>query len=376
MYGSLWTAADEKLGKTVPSTGRPPSRFSLGHLIAWVLAAVVLVVEFCIPILGIYAIVRLGVGIGPILIAAFCLFMFWVTRPRVLARGAPDQRGEVPGLRPLVDPVAEAMRVRVSRVCLTSGFGASVRREGITRRPAMYLGVPLLASLRDEERVALVAHECGDLVDHDPTDGLVVRAAFDTLSNWFQVLGQQLVDAPPGVNRYATAPKRAAATLGQGLASLLLRLAALPVRGYGFVMLSPLSFSSRRADLYADSFASETAGTPAMTAMLQNLEPMNGVYTFLLELAVLHPERRGRMAEQLAERRAALDAGERPPTQSVRSVFVRSHPPIDVRIAALANRNDPARVRVSAADVRDLDGFLAMKLSDVERSEVSRSAMV
>jgi hypothetical protein len=113
-----------------------------------------------------------------------------------------------------------------------------------------------------------------------------------------------------------------------------------------------------------------------MTAMLQNLEPMNGVYTFLLELAVLHPERRGRMAEQLAERRAALDAGERPPAQSVRSVFVRSHPPIDVRIAALANRNDPARVRVSAADVRDLDGFLAMKLSDVERSEVSRSAMV
>jgi Zn-dependent protease with chaperone function len=367
MYGSLWGAADAKLGKTSLSSDRPASRFSLGTIIAWVMAAVVLVVEFCLPLLGIYAIVRLRIGVGPILIAAACFALFWVTRPRLLARGAPDQRGDVPGLRPLVDQVAEATGVTITRVSLSTGFGATVRREGITRRPVMYLGIPLLASLRDEERVALIAHECGDLVNHDPTQSLLVDAAFETLSNWFGLFGQDLIHAPWLYRR-----GRGAMMIGGDF----LRIVALPIRGYGFVMLRPLIYSSRLADLHSDELASQISGTSATVGMLEKLAPMNDIYAFLLELALLHPERRGRMAEQLAERRAALDAGDRPPAQSVPSGFVRSHPPIDVRVAALATRNDPPRIRLSAADVRDLDDYLAMKLNDVERSEVLRSAIV
>ena len=69
------------------SPDHPPSRFSPAFLIAWVMAAAVLVLELLIPALGIYALVHLGVRVGSVLIAAFCFFIFWVTRPRLTARG-------------------------------------------------------------------------------------------------------------------------------------------------------------------------------------------------------------------------------------------------------------------------------------------------
>jgi Zn-dependent protease with chaperone function len=360
-YGSLGTAADERLMTAFTSPDEPPSGFSPAFLVAWVMAAAVLVFELLIPVLGIYALVHLGIRVGSVLIAALCLFVFWVTRPRLTAPGDPDERDDVPGLRALVDPVAAAMNVKVARVRLSPEFNASVGLEGISRRPAMDLGVPLLASLRSEERVALVAHECGHLVNRDPTRTLLMGAALETLIAWFDVLLPR-----PHL--------RSRTVFLQDLADLLLRMAASFVRGYAIVMLHPLMYASRRAELYADMRSSEIAGTPAAVAALEKLEPMGGAYGFLLELALLHPDRRGRLAEELSDRRIAFEGGNRPPGRSVKSDLLLSHPPTELRTRVLSTRNDAAQVRLSASHARDLDEFLATKLGEVERYEVSRSA--
>jgi Zn-dependent protease with chaperone function len=305
----------------------------------------------------VYSLIHFGVHIGSVLIAILCGFTFWTTRPRIFVRRGLDQRADVPSLAALVDPVATAMGVRVDRVRLTTRFTAYVRAEGIRRRPALVLGVPMLAVLNGDERIALVGHEVGHLVNHDPTSSLVMGAALSIIGAWLDVLWPRVQVRRPG-------------KVGEDLVYLIMRFLGGIVRAYGALMVRPIMASSRHAELHADVIASRVAGTRATTDMLEKVEASGVTFEFLVELAALHPERRGKLAEELGERTASYDAGHRVLSPTSPSPW-RSHPPTDVRVRALAGRNDPATVRESAADTQELDVALQGRMDEVEQQAVT-----
>jgi heat shock protein HtpX len=112
---------------------------------------------------------------GPAVIGALILFgiAYWL-RPR-LGRVKPLTRdaftvteAKQPALFGVMRRVADAAGTRMPDVvALSSDWNASAAVVGLRRRRVIVLGIPLLAALRPQERVAMLAHEFAHLAHDD-----------------------------------------------------------------------------------------------------------------------------------------------------------------------------------------------------------------
>jgi Zn-dependent protease with chaperone function len=111
-----------------------------------------------------------------------------IMRPRF---GKPREDGmlarrEAPALHELADEVAEALDVRPPDIIVVDRrFNASWQIVGLRRRRVLTLGLPLVAILDRQERVALAAHELAHARNGDSTRGLFVGSAINGLAECY-----------------------------------------------------------------------------------------------------------------------------------------------------------------------------------------------
>jgi heat shock protein HtpX len=225
----------------------PPTRHA-GRLARIVLPAVALPVLALSPAclaLAAY-LVATGLPSGPVL-AVFLVVLALLIRPRVprLSRDAwVMERSSAPKLFGLLDQIAAAANAPVPHtVVLYLGTNAFVGVLGLRRR-LLAIGLPLWAGLAPQQRVALLAHEMGHLVNHDIRRGRTVGLARCTLSELLHFLNLLAV-----MTAWILSP-------------ILLPLAA-PLWLANVLLLLIGQRDGQRAEYLADEVAATVAGTDA-----------------------------------------------------------------------------------------------------------------
>jgi heat shock protein HtpX len=166
-------------------------------LVGYLLIAVVLA--------GAYLIVVAGVvfkALGALGIAVAVLLRPRLGRVRSRLAGADElSRERAPQLFELLDRVAAAVGAPAPHhVLLDFEWNASVSTVGLRRRRLLTLGLPLWAVLRPQERVALLGHEFGHLVNGDLRRMLGGQLALSSFGRLAQLLLPDRVEAADGTS--------------------------------------------------------------------------------------------------------------------------------------------------------------------------------
>jgi heat shock protein HtpX len=188
------------------------------------------------------------------------------------------------------------------------------------------LGLPLWGALPPQQRVALLGHELGHLVNGDPRRGLLVQPAYRTLgqlANLFRPVRYA------GVNALAE-------FLARQVMRVLARLAWLGQ----LLLITVGQRDAQRAEYLADQVAARVAGSSAAAGVLRSLLLGEG-----MRLAVVRAVRTGEPARtwrDAAEASRTALAGDLPArTQlSIRdevSLFA-GHPPKGLRVRMIEAR--------------------------------------
>ncbi|GIG13161.1 hypothetical protein Cme02nite_14930 [Catellatospora methionotrophica] len=169
-------------------------------------------------------------------------------------------RDRQPRLFALLDRVAQTVGAPMPHVLVLSPeWNASVAVVGFARRRVLTLGLPLWTALRPQERVALIAHELGHLINNDHRRSLRKQPALT-----FFAYVAQLLDPRELFGR----------TEFDGLMELAVKVVELVVAPV-FWLLSRLSWllhlglnvlgarACQHAEYYADDLAARAAGSTA-----------------------------------------------------------------------------------------------------------------
>jgi Zn-dependent protease with chaperone function len=294
-----------------------------------------------------------------------CVGLAWVLRPRVGKVPEKDvlAREQAPTLYQLVNRIAEGLGAKpVDYIVIAPMFNASFGRAGWRQKRILALGLPLFASLNDEERVALIGHELAHDVNGDSARGLLVGSAVDSLVGWYVMIRPARIwDAEAGI---------------PGLLMLPLNLITLVVAGFGWVgalVLSHLLWrDSQRAEYFADYLGATAGGTKAMLSMLEKMHSYNSFTTILQRVALTPELREQNLFAMIRERMESV-----PPLEVERVKRVQqmdssrldvTHPPTVYRLDALRSHliGEP-KVRVSAAESAAIQKELAQVEPEIQK---------
>jgi heat shock protein HtpX len=343
---------------------------SAATVLAFLLAGMVHGLTLALALGGVLLIVGTWFNLGSALLGALMLGVAWVLRPRIgRLEATPLTRSEAPALYGLLDRVAQATgHPPVDALVVDTAFNASYSRVGLRGRPVVALGLPLLAVLEPQQKVALIAHEVAHGVNGDPVRGLFVGSAIDALQAWYDLLHPRALWEPErGLMAYPV------------LVSNLLMLGVAQL-AYGVTYaLSLLAWrDSQRAEYLADDLAARVAGAEAKRGLLAALQ-----YQGVVELAVQNLAL-GRAKDDLVtelERAArAVPARERERLRRVGLLedarIDATHPPTALRIAMLERRSamDPLVIvgvdedAAIRAELQRLERPIRLRLVDAYRS--------
>ncbi|WP_084729222.1 M48 family metalloprotease [Streptacidiphilus neutrinimicus] len=323
-------------------------------------------------------------GSWPGWVAAAALFgIAYQCRPRLgsyrkaVRKAAVVTRADAPALWALADSVADELGTRrADAIVLSRRFNASYARLGLRRRVVLVLGMPLWASLSEQERVALLAHEFGHGANGDARRGLWLGAALSGLEEWWRILQTSALarNRSHGLEAFVML---LVSWLTAGLAQLVLLYARL---------LNWLTrIGSRRAEYLADSFTSRLAGTEGATGLLEALR-LGTAYESVIHRRRVAGQRipgqrhrrggapgaaepvvpelsAGDLWTQVQEYVRTIPAAERTRRLLVSELthddFDGTHPPTHLRLAFVRSREtaEPA-VRLSPADSAAIDAEL------------------
>lgn len=242
---------------------RPPWTAATRALLA--ASVVIVLADLATVVIG-FVLLAMWASLLSVVIGVLLVVIGVIARPR-FGRKPPRRRRLrrelAPGLFDLVDRVAAACGAQPpDYIVLDLGNNASVERVGLPGRSVLRIGGQLWLALTPQERVAVLAHEFGHLVNGDPTRLRLVAPVLTTFGRFAVITGvnRTLGDI---ANPYRRLPGRyqLAAELGLWLISRAflfphLALTALGARGH------------QRAEYLADSIAADVAGTSAMVAAL------------------------------------------------------------------------------------------------------------
>ena len=290
------------------------------------------------------------------------LGLAFVMRPRL---GASPTDGlvspaEAPQLHELVRRVAAELSVRgPDTIVVEDDYNASWAVVGVRRTRVLSLGLPLLAALRPQERVALIAHELAHARNGDATEGLVVGSAVQALAELYNAVA-------PGAD-----VETDELAFAEVLAKPFMWALSRPILGALLLELHLLNRDSQRAEYLADALAAKVAGTPAMIATHEKLLLASTFAGVVQRLA--HDG--ARPHDLVAEISAAFGAV--PPREverrrrAARLEEARldvTHPPTGMRIALLESRpENAALVDLSEAASAAIDEELRPYAAQAQR---------
>lgn len=317
-------AADRALVADMMRDPRAPSRWTRSRIALVTISALLVLAELA------------GLGYAIFLIATHpsflsvvgaiaLLVLILLVRPRL---GRPPRRADcvIPSAAPtlfgLVARVCAAIDAPPpDRIVLDRAYNASVSRQGLRGIVTLRLGARIWLALTPEQRVALLAHEMGHLVNGDPGRGLLVQPVLTTFFRlatltgarnrlrsiwWFNISRLNIVGLGVEVAQWVVSRVFV-------LVHLAIRRIALPDR--------------LRAEYRADVLAADVAGRDAALGVLDRLVLDDQVIPLITHLAGHHaPEEWGRDVGGLVERRSAALPLLRQDTARAASLW-DSHPP-------------------------------------------------
>jgi Zn-dependent protease with chaperone function len=294
------------------------------------------------------------IGAGVVLLA-----IAWLLRPqpgRMPAEFAT--RRDYPELFRLVDAVAGALDApHVDGIVLSRGLEAAFAEAGWRRKRILILGVPLLAALDGQERVAVIAHELAHAVSGDPRTNLAIVTALQSLNRWYDWL------------RPIEAPRTPLGGVA-GMIMVLLNALGLALSSVvwliGFLLAQLLWRNSQRAEYRADALSATVSGTRAIVSALEKIPVLRGA----LERAtclVGHKREYGRLFDEFRRYAADVPAGE---CERLRRVVERygarvspGHPPPQYRLQFL---RAPSVLQAKVVRLAGEDEQLARELAPIQ----------
>jgi Zn-dependent protease with chaperone function len=375
--GKLYAAAGRRLGDRLATrliaAERLEPRLTPAKAGAYAIAAGVFAFTLACALGGVLLIVLNFPHPVAIVLGLLLLALAFLMRPRL--GSVPDEghvaREGARHLYGLVDRIAEALDAdRVDLIVVDHEFNASWAIVGLRRRRVLTLGLPLLAALGPQERVAVIAHELAHGRNGDSTRGLVMGSALNGLIELYGVIAPN----PAGVEYHDD--------LGifERIANGFLWILSRPVYGLILLQIHLLLRDAQRAEYLADALAARVAGTDATVRLHEHL--------FLAPVVdwVVQRSARERVQEQLfgdiAEAVAAVPERERERRRRVARLegarLDVTHPPTASRIRLLEERPHlDAAVRLSAAGAEAIDrelvsfhSALARRLVDEHRDRL------
>jgi heat shock protein HtpX len=207
----------------------------------------------------------------------------------------------------------------------------------------------LLQALDPQERVALLGHELGHLVNHDPRRGLVIGSALQTMVSWAYLLKPQ---GQTFIMRWS----RGVAGIGSGFANALGEVFMYVAQAIAKVLINLMWHESQRAEYLADHLAGRAAGNRAAASMLAKLS-----YTVVLQETVLRAcnlslsgvDVLPQFRTEIASRSTDVLLAERNNEEAFR--FDATHPPLRYRIQFEEARPETATVTLSYGDSDAID---------------------
>ncbi|MDX3076888.1 M48 family metallopeptidase [Streptomyces sp. MI02-7b] len=365
---------EELFGRMTSAQPPRPGRGTT-YAAAHALAGVVHLLTLAVAASGLWLVVTgwdvvfLGV-LGIMLLA-----LAWLMRPRLHALprdGVRVYRGDAPALYGLLDEVAGALGApRADVVVVDADVNASVQVMGLRRRIVLRIGLGLWEPLTPQQRIALLGHEFGHLVNGDTRQGLFVGSALGTLAQWYALL------------------RPTDDTRGMGLIATVARLTMFPPAYAALLLLRLLEHLTLRASQQAEYLADDLAariGSSAAAMDVVDFLLLADTATFWLHRQGVSARtvHRGRTVgrqpaetvwEQLREYTDSIPPHEveRRRRLSVLTAHAENstHPPTHLRRAALAVREQrQAGVVTDVAREKEIDAGL-----DPARRELGRKVL-
>ncbi|MBV9292923.1 MAG: M48 family metallopeptidase [Frankiales bacterium] len=261
------------------------------------------------------------------------LLLAWLVRPRFgrAPRKFVLPRDRAPRFFELLDALASAVgSPAFDFVVITFEPNAATSRVGFRQRRVLYLGLPLWVVLDWPERTAVLAHELGHQVNHDPRRRIVLSTSLSALRVWLDVL----------------TPRRDAVHIAQVLFRAAVRAPLRLVAKWLLRALLRLSSSSSRvAEYRADLVAARLVGSAAAISALDKTLLLDAcmwelrdavlwrsgsdVWTAELDLLSRFPARQ-RDRLRRADRRSVPGVYSTHPNVARRARFLESRPEVGV----------------------------------------------
>jgi Zn-dependent protease with chaperone function len=288
-------------------------------------------------------------------------------RPRVprMPEGEVLDPAATPAVHALAGAVAAALdRPAPAAIVADTRWNASWAVVGWRRRRVLVLGLPVLAALGPQERVAMIAHEVGHDRNGDATRGLFVGSAVVGLDTLSDVL--RPAERPGGFEQLG-----AAEWLAGALAWLLTR----PIDAVLWLEARLLLRDMQRAEYLADAAAARVAGSAAAIALHERLL-LHPTFQHAVQQAALADDARGTL-DRVRAALGAVPVRERERRRRIARLeqarLEATHPPTGMRIAVLEEREPhPPAVRLSPFDSERIDAELAPLEAAAGRALIDR----
>jgi heat shock protein HtpX len=349
-------AMGDNLFESLMRTESLAPSLTISRIAAYALAVPVHLTTLMFAVLGLVLITWGWPHVMAICFGAVSLLAAWLTRPKVGRFPGKEiaPRERYPVLYGIVDDVAAALGTSpVDGIIFSEQYNASMQRLGLRRRRLMTLGIPFIATLSDEERLAVIGHELGHVINGDCNRGFFVGSALSSLGLWYEVvLPDRIIMRGYGYVGLAMIP-----------VNLALYLLAGFLWGWLYSLVHLIYRDSQRAEYLADYLAAEAAGTDAKVRALAKLK-LNYLYDYSVQRAATNGGRP--LFAELEYQLSVLPARELERLKRAamldRSRIDATHPPTGRRIAFLQARHngapkvtiDPERSRLLAAELARL----------------------
>jgi Zn-dependent protease with chaperone function len=371
-FDRLYAAAGRRLGdrladELLTAESLEPTQ-TPARIAAYAIALAVHALTLALAVGGVALAVLSFPNIAAILGAVVMVGLAWLMRPRL---GKPPEEGlverrDAPQLYALADRVASALEVDpVDFIFVDEEFNASWLVAGARRQRVLTLGLPLLAMLDPEERLALVAHELAHDRNGDATRGLVVGSAVRALGELYAVLAPE---------DFGGAREWSELAFFERLVNLLHWLASRPVLALLWVEFHLLIRDSQRAEYLADALAASVAGSAAAVKLQEKLL-LESTFRSVVQRAAHDRSDGGDLFAALAHAVASIPDREQERRRRVARLedarLGDTHPPTAKRIELVEGRNvAKARLVASVEEAAAVDAELASLRGPMQRKLV------
>jgi Zn-dependent protease with chaperone function len=321
----------ERLARELRAAGELRPRLTAAKALAYALAGGVHLFTLALLAGGVAAIVVELTNPISILIGLVMILLAGLMRPRVprMPEGTVLEPAAAPTLYDAAGRVARALeRPAPDAIVADARWNASWALAGWRRRRVLVVGVPVLAALEPQERVALIAHEVGHDRNGDVSRGIFIGSAVNGLDALSTALRPPRERFP-----YDTG-------LFESITSALLWCLTRPIDGVLWLEARLLLRDTQRAEYLADAAAARVAGTAAAIALHERLL-LHPTFEHAVQLAALAGDADGAL-DRVREALRSVPERERERRRRIaRLEHARlevTHPPTGMRIALLEER--------------------------------------